>query len=91
MVKEKSSNTFQLQDMLMSRLDQVDNMVDPEIHRSTSWSWFNSQLVVGKTEQLMMVRCLDGEERQLTSMMHANYLGHLTLIHPLYYQQGMTP
>ena len=31
--------------------------------------------MVGKMEELVTVQCLDGQQRQLLSMMHGNYLG----------------
>ena len=35
----------------------------------------NATTMVGKTEELVTVQCLDGQQRQLLSMMHGNYLG----------------
>ena len=77
---EKScGSTFQLEDKLRTRLEEVDNVEMASL--SPGWSWFNEQFVLGKTERMSMVRCLDGEQRQLLGMIHNNYLGS-RIFHP---------
>lgn len=56
-----------------------------EIEGELSWKWFHAQFVLGKTKQLSRVQCPDGNERQLLSMMHGNYLGSFIAINYTFY------
>ena len=78
---EKSPcSTFQLEDKLKTRLEEMDRVEMASL--SPGWSWFNDQFVLGKVERMSMVRCFDGEERQLLGMIHNNYLG-TCICHPI--------
>ena len=72
-------STFQLEDKLRARLEKMDKVEMASL--SPGWSWFNDQFVLGKTERTSMVRCFDGEQRQLLGMIHNNYLGS-GIFHP---------
>ena len=58
---EKSpGSTFQLEEKLRTRLEEMDSVEIASV--SPGWSWFNEQFVVGKTGRMSTVRCFDGDE-----------------------------